>query len=145
MAKPTDWITWPSLDRTADVGLLVLRGGLGSMMAFVHGWPKVAAGPEVWAKLGGAMASVGIGFGHDFFGAAAAFVELFGGLLLVVGLATRPAAALLVVTMAVAAANHLAMGDGLGGASHAIEDGIAFAALILLGPGRYSLDARLKS
>lgn len=47
--------------------------------------------------------------------------------------------------MAVAAAMHLGKGDGLGVASHAIEDGIAFLALVLAGGGRYSLDAFIRA
>ena len=37
---------------------------------------------------------------------------------------------------------HLGKGDGLMGASHAIEAGILFLSLILIGPGRYSLNGR---
>src|SRR5688500_3100481 len=131
-----------SASNLADLGHLVLRAGLGLMM-IGHGWPKVAGGPAKWEKLGHATESLGIAFAPTFFGAAASFTELVGGLLLVLGLAPRPAGARLAVTMFVAAADHLSDGDGFGGASHAIEDGIAFVALVLLGGGRYSLDRRI--
>jgi putative oxidoreductase len=44
--------------------------------------------------------------------------------------------------MAIAAANHLDKGDSLGTASHAIEVGIAFLAIAIMGAGRFSIDAR---
>ena len=40
---------------------------------------------------------------------------------------------------------HLGRGDGLKGAAHAIEVGIVFLSLILIGPGKYSLDEKLSS
>lgn len=137
------WLTWPGLDRARDMGLLVLRVGLGLMMMF-HGWPKMVGGADKWRKLGGAMSSLGVDFAPEFWGFMAAFAELIGGAALVLGLATRPFALMLAFTMFVAARMHLEAGDGLGGASHAIEDGIAFLGILLLGPGRYSLDQRLR-
>ena len=50
--------------------------------------------------------------------------------------------AMLLATMTVAAAMKLGTGAGLGGASQALELGVVFLSLILIGPGRYSLDAR---
>ncbi len=136
------WLTWNRLDGYADLGLLIMRVGLGLMM-MGHGWPKVAGGPDVWAKLGGAMSAVGVDFAPTLWGGAAAFTELVGGAMLVIGLGTRPAALLLTTTMAVAAAMHWDQGDGFRGMSHAAEDGIVFLALILLGPGKWSLDRRI--
>ena len=40
---------------------------------------------------------------------------------------------------------HLGRGDGLKGAAHAIEVGIVFLSLILIGPGKYSLDEKLSA
>ena len=41
------WLRWSFLDRYRDLGLLVMRVGLGlSFMA--HGWPKLVGGPETW-------------------------------------------------------------------------------------------------
>lgn len=137
------WLTWSSLEKHRDLGLLVMRVGLGLMM-MTHGFPKVAGGPTKWEKLGGAMGALGIDAWPVFWGAAASFTELVGGLLVALGLATRPSALLVTVTMVVAAAMHLDKGDGLGGASHAIETGLAFFGLVVLGAGRYSLDARLQ-
>ncbi|HWR84285.1 MAG TPA: DoxX family protein [Candidatus Deferrimicrobium sp.] len=131
---------WNHLDKYRDAGLLIARIGLGFMFAFVHGWPKLTGGPELWAKVGGAMSRFGLGFYPEFWGFMAMTAEFGGGLLLALGLWFRPALAVMVFTMFVAAVHHLASGDSLGTASHAIESGIIFAALFLMGPGRYSLD-----
>jgi len=70
--------------------------------------------------------------------------EAVGGLLLALGLLFRPACGALLATMIVATSMHLGKGDGLMGASHAIEAGIVFLGLLLIGPGRFALDARLR-
>lgn len=129
------------LDKYRDEGLLLLRVGMGLMFMY-HGWPKISGGIEVWAKVGASMKFVGLGFMPAFWGFMAAVTEFGGGLLLIAGLLFRPVCALLVVTMAVAVAMKLGTGAGLFGASQALEDGIVFLSLILIGPGRYSLDAR---
>lgn len=129
------------LDRYRDHGLLVLRVGLGAMFV-LHGWPKMAGGAAKWAKLGAATQHLGIDVWPTAFGFAASISELGGGLLLALGLFFRPAAFALLATMVVATSTHLAKGDGIMGASHAIEAGIVFLALLLIGPGAYSLDAR---
>ncbi len=129
-------------DTLRNVGLLVMRSGLGGMM-ITHGWPKVMAGPDTWIKLGNAMTHFGIDFQPALWGLAAALSETVGGLLLVIGFYTRPAAAALLFTMIVAARLHLVK-DGLSDASHAIEDGFAFFGIMLLGGGAWSADARFR-
>lgn len=129
------------LGRYKDLGLLILRIGLGIMFLW-HGAPKLAGGPEKWEKIGMAMASTGINAIPVFWGFIASFTEFFGAICLISGLMFRPACALLAITMAVAASMHLGKGDGLKGASHAIEDGIVFLSLMLIGPGRYSIDKK---
>ena len=123
-----------------DAGLLLLRVGVGAMFAIAHGGPKLLAGPPMWEKIGAAMGVVGIHVAPVAWGFLAAASEGLGGFLLMLGLFARPAAFFMMVTMAVASTMHLAHGDGIQTASHAIEMGIVFAALALTGPGRYSLD-----
>lgn len=127
------------LSRYADFGLLLIRLGLGAMMIF-HGWPKLAGGPERWEGVGAAMGALGITFFPVFWGFMAAVTEVFGGLLLAVGFLTRFACVFLAFVMLVATLMHLNAGDGLKGASHAIEVGLVFLGLILVGPGRLSVD-----
>ncbi|MBI2104080.1 MAG: DoxX family protein [Candidatus Omnitrophica bacterium] len=122
-----------------DLGLLVLRLGLGFMFAVVHGGPKLLGGPERWSAVGSAMGSFGIHAAPAAWGFLAAVSECVGGLCLMTGLLVRPAAGFMAATMAVAAAMHLAKGDGIQVASHAIEDGIVFVSLILIGAGRYTV------
>mgnify|MGYP002776998123 FL=1 len=65
--------------------------------------------------------------------------EFFGGLLVAVGLLTRPTALLVVVTMLVAAFG--AHGDDvLGKGEHALLFGLLFAVFFFTGPGRWSVD-----
>ena len=131
------------LNKHRHIGLLVLRIGIG-LMFILHGAPKLFGGVEKWEKLGMAMATLGIGFAPVFWGFMAAVSEFFGGICLILGFVFRPACILLTITMLVAAISHLSRGDGLGGASHAIELGIVFLSLILIGAGRYSLDEKLR-
>jgi putative oxidoreductase len=128
-----------SLNRFRDLGLLILRVGLGAMFIY-HGLPKLLAGPALWAQLGTATGTLGIHFLPVFWGFLSAASEAIGGLFLLLGFLTRPACLLMFINMAVATSMHLGKGDGLGVASHAIEVGIVFLSLVLIGPGRYSLD-----
>lgn len=130
-----------SLGRFRDLGLLILRAGVGVMFV-LHGWPKITGGSEMWTGLGGAMSNLGVTFAHPFWGFMAALAEFGGGILMILGLAFRPAALIMAFNMAVAALFHLNKGDGIQGASHAIELGIVFVSLFILGPGRYSVDRK---
>lgn len=130
-----------SLNRYLDLGLLILRIGIGSMFLY-HGFPKLSGGPEKWEKVGSAIKYTGIEFAPVFWGFMAAISEFFGGICIILGLFFRPACILLTITMAVAATMHLGRGDGLQRASHAIESGILFLSLIVIGPGKYSIDRK---
>ncbi|WP_443937136.1 DoxX family protein [Pedobacter sp. MW01-1-1] len=130
-----------TLGKYRNTGLLLLRIGIG-VMFIIHGFPKLAGGPTGWEGLGGSMKVIGINFLPILWGFMAAVTETFGGFLLVLGLFFRPALILLVFTMIIASLVHFAKGDGLAGASHAIEMGIVFFSLIFIGPGKYSVDKK---
>ena len=87
-----------SLSKYSDLGLLIIRLGLG-IMFIMHGYPKLTGGPEMWEKIGGAMGNVGINFLPVFWGFLAAFAEAVGGLLFALGLLFRPTAFALAFTM----------------------------------------------
>jgi putative oxidoreductase len=129
---------WLAID-FQDWGILCLRMGLGGMFIY-HGLPKVLGGSVEWKKLGQAMVTLGVPFLPTAWGFAAAAAELLGGVALVLGVLYVPFLVVLIATMAVAAVFHLVKGDGLVHASHAIEVGITFLAMIFLGPGPYALD-----
>ena len=130
-----------SLGNYRNTGLLILRVGLGIMM-ITHGFPKLAGGPTGWESLGGSMKVVGISFLPMFWGLMAGVAEAVGGLFLILGIFFRPVSLLLTFTMVIAALVHFAKGDGIGGASHAIELGVVFFSLIFIGPGKYSIDKK---
>lgn len=118
----------------ADLGLLVLRVFLGLSLAFGHGLGKLPPRPgfvEGVAKLGFPA--------PEFFAWAAGLAEFAGGILLALGLLTRPSALAILFTMCLA-----------GFLRHAPdpyptkEKAFAFAAAALLfllaGSGRFGLD-----
>ncbi len=131
------------LDKYRDAGLLILRVGIGIIFV-LHGLPKLIAGPETWMTLGGSMKALGVGFAPTAWGFMAAFSEFAGGILLTLGFFTRPACFFLLTTMIVATMMHIGKGDPFLKYSHAMESGILFLSLILIGPGRYSLDGLIR-
>lgn len=126
------------------IALLLIRVVIGISM-ISHGWGKVFGGVERWTGLGGAMANLGITFAPAFWGFCAAIAEFGGGILLIVGLLTRPAAAALAFTMFVAMLNHAVKGDGFGKVSHPLELLAVCLGLVLMGAGLYSLDHIVKT
>lgn len=125
-----------------DVALLVLRVVYGGMMLFGHGLGKLRGFSEMSE---GFPDPLGIGSTASLAGAV--FGEFVCAALLVAGLATRLAAIPLVFTMGVAAfvihaGDPLFMGGGAAKEPALLFLG-AYVALALLGPGRFSIDARL--
>ena len=127
-----------------DIALLILRLGIGFLF-ILHGYPKMMGGIEKWAGLGSyGMGSLGIHFFPVFWGFMAAFSEFVGGIMVLLGLYIRYFSVLLIITMLVATCSHLVGGDGIMGASHAIESAVVFTCLFILGPGKYTVNINLK-
>jgi putative oxidoreductase len=117
-----------------DWGLLLLRLFFGGTLAVMHGWGKLPVSEEFVNGV------AGLGFPFPaLFAWAAALSEFVGGLLLVAGLLTRPAALFVFATMAVAAfLQHAA--DPFNVKELALAYGAAALALAFTGAGRFSLD-----
>jgi putative oxidoreductase len=124
----------------ADTGLLIVRVGLGLSFIFLHGLQKLTGGPERWAGLGKTMSNLGIDFMPVFWGFMAAFAETFGAVFLILGLFYRPATFMLAFTMFVAMMTHLAKLDPWNKVGYPMELMFVFIGLLLIGPGRFSLD-----
>ncbi len=128
------------LGKYRDAGLLLLRIGLGIMFC-LHGLPKLAAGPKLWAGLGKEMIHLGIDFFPVFWGFMAAATEGIGGILLILGICHRPVCLLLAFTMIVASVKlHHDKADFQNAASRPIELAFVFASLAFIGPGKFSID-----
>lgn len=126
-----------------NLGLLIIRIGIGLSLVVFHGYGKLAGGPETWAAIGGAMKYVGIGFAPTFWGFMAAFAEFVCSILIILGVLFRPAAVALAFTMLVGILHHLNLpidspSFGWSGASHALELFCVYVGLYLTGPGKYA-------
>jgi putative oxidoreductase len=135
-------LKWKSLDGWSDTGLLVIRVGIGALFTFVHGFPRLAGGPEKWKSIGRSMSYLEIDFAHTAWGFAAALSMTLGGVLLMIGWAHRPVALALCVTMSVASIWKYYPFGGWDAAAHPAALAIVCLGLLLTGPGKHSLDAK---
>jgi putative oxidoreductase len=129
------------LNKYSDAGILFLRIGIGFAFIFVHGWGKIMGGPELWGKIGGSMANMGITFAPVFWGFMASLSEFGGGILILLGLFTRPASAFMAFTMLTAFMMHTSKLDPWSKAIYPMEMFAVFMALLFIGAGKYSIDA----
>lgn len=128
--------------RFRDVGLLIMRLGLGAMLVG-HGLPKMVGGPLRWAELGDAVRLLGIQFGPaTLWGFLAALSELAGGVLVATGVLFRLACLCTFGTMCVATIWHVSHGDDLVTISHSAELAVVFFSLILIGAGPWRVRLR---
>jgi putative oxidoreductase len=151
-----------SVDASARPALAPLSAGLDRLSGFSYPIIRITAGlllmPHGAQKLFGWFGGYGLTATGEFFATQlslqpgllfallAGMVEFFGGLALVLGLLTRPAALAVAFLMAVAAFGvHLPNGffwtDG--GLEYPLMWGLLALAIVLQGGGRYSLDRRL--
>ena len=141
------WLLSPGCsDHQGSLALLLVRIGFGGMMFFGHGLPKLKAALNDWSGFVDGFSSVIINSTVSAVGAILS--ESVFAAMVVLGIATRFATIPLIFTMGVAA--FVIHGDAPlfmgGGASKepALIYLVAFLAVLLGGPGKYSLDAKLK-
>ena len=121
-------------DSDSNIGLVILRVFIGGAL-LTHGWGKMLGGLEQFT---GFVASLGVP-APQVAAFLAAFAESFGAILLAVGLLTRPAAFLIVATMAVA------VFGAHKGAAFSVQEAawlylVPALFFLLKGAGRWSLD-----
>lgn len=121
-----------------DVGLLVLRAVAGLALAFSHGLGKVPPSERFVERVAG----MGLPM-PELFAWLSATAEFGGGLLLLLGLLTRPVAFLIIGNMAVVTFLGHA-GDPFGDREAAVLYGAIAILYLLAGAGRYSLDALVR-
>lgn len=138
-------LSLPPMARLAGFAPLVARVIVGIIMA-AHGWQKLQIGPANFGQ--GVLAGLGVPF-PVFMGYVVTFVELIGGILLIVGLLSRLAALLLTIDLTVAIllvkvnVGLLSPQDGGAGAELDLALIAGFLVVLLAGPGKLALDHAL--
>ena len=119
---------------SANIGLLILRVYTGLVLASQHGIRKIPP-PEKFIQGVGEL-----GFPlPEVFAWWAGCAEFFGGILLAVGLLTRPAAFVILITMVTAVFGRHAA-DPFSVKELAVTYGIIATTFLLVGSGRYGID-----
>ncbi len=120
--------------RRTDIALLLLRLAFGGTMVLFHGWPKLERILAGDPKFGDP-----IGLGPELSLYLVTFAEFLCAILVTLGLFTRLALLPLIFAMGVAFfVAH--WGDPFNKMYGSFSYLISFIALLLTGPGRYSLD-----
>jgi putative oxidoreductase len=121
-----------------DLGLLLFRVFIGAAMAFAHGLGKLPPSEQL------VQGVTAMGFPQpELFAWAASLSEFAGGLLIVIGLLTRPAALFLGVTMFVAAFVAHA-NDTFQQKEMALLYLFSCVLLLFCGPGKFSADRLIR-
>lgn len=118
---------------SADLGLLILRFGVGLLM-MGHGWSKLIGFNENAANFYDFL-----GLGGEISLGLTVFAEFFCSILLVLGLGSQLVLIPLTI-LAVVIVFDVKGGDALAEKELALMYLVGYVALILTGPGRFSID-----
>jgi putative oxidoreductase len=124
--------------RGSTVGWTLVRVVFGLALALAHGLPKVMGDMGRFAQ---GVAELGLPY-PLYFAWAASLAELVGGLMVALGLFTRPAAFFAATTLAVALYRHRM--DDFGRMELAVLYLAVFLAAVFIGGGPLSFDARMR-
>lgn len=133
-----------SLFRHPDLGLLIIRAGVGIVLA-ISGYNKFMGGEKVLHAVGANINYLGLDVGSQnistlIFGVLAAGSELVGGLFLLAGILYRTSAFFLIITMLVATLMKIDTSQGdLKEFGYPMIMGLVLVGLLLTGPGRMSI------
>jgi putative oxidoreductase len=128
-----------------DIGLLIMRLGIGASMLIFHGYGKISLETAVWKKIWSMIKTIKINSLAQIW----EFMALFSGstcalliVLFMIGVLFRPMTVLLAFTMLIEILKHLTLpegtaGAGWSGAAQSLELLIIFSGLLFLGPGRF--------
>ncbi|WP_309670217.1 DoxX family protein [Gemmatimonas sp.] len=140
MSRVRSLLTMDAMPVRQDLALLILRVWMAGGLAALHGWGKIerlSADPVKFADP--------FGMGPEMSLMLAVLAEVGGALLVAIGLGTRWVALAIIFTLGTAffTAHHGALtGQGNGELPFVYMAG--FVALFVAGPGRFSVDARLR-
>lgn len=140
MSRVRSLLTMDAIPVRHDLALLILRVWMAGGVAGLHGWGKIGRLSADPVKF-----SDPFGLGAETSLLLATLAEVGGALLVAIGLGTRWAALAIIFTLGTAffTAHHGALtGQGNGELPFVYIAG--FVAIFVAGPGRFSVDARLK-
>ena len=124
-------------DNAFSFALLLFRLGVGGLMLANHGWEKLSHFAQKAQRF-----SDPFNIGSTTSLSLVVFAEFFCAAFIILGLFTRLAAIPLVIVMGVAFINvhNMNYGAGKNGGEAALVFLVSFVLLLIMGPGRLSLD-----
>lgn len=142
MRKLVAYLCAPVSSTTLELMIASMRVGIG-ILTIGHGLPKIMGGMPLWHTLGQMTASIGITWLPTLWGFLGACTEACGGLAFVLGCGTRLASIALTFMMIVATAWHVSRHDIFNVYSFPLSLIIIFGCFIIIGGGKFSVDAWL--
>lgn len=121
-------------DTAKDLGLLALRVGVSGMLIYMHGWSKLVHFSDRATRF-----SDPLHLGNPVSLGLTIFAELVCATAVLLGFATRFAVVPILILFGVIIFV-VSGGEPLGERELAILYAVAFLAIALLGPGRFSID-----
>lgn len=130
----------PTLNRIYALGRPLAETAMrvfAGIALIIHGWPKI----QDPMRMVGMVEGLGFAPGA-FWSPLLSVTEFFGGILLALGLLTRPAAfATMIVLLTTVYAHWVAMGQGWSGAELSILWSTILLYFVMAGGNRFSVDA----
>ncbi len=127
------------LGKYREGGLLLMRVSLGVLFIILTA-PVLLAGSTRWANFGSAIKAIGITGNYSVWGFIGALAGSLGGVLMIFGLFFRPGVLLVLGITLIHTMGAFDGGGTVRGNLAAIELCLLLVGLLLVGPGKYSVD-----